>query len=104
VLPLGDAEGELVIGSADALALGFPGLSSPNSLPKPLQRSGLLTLISDSGAVALRIDAQLQPGMSGGPVVLSSTRVVVGLVHGGDEQRAEQGLSGVVIPLLQRAC
>jgi len=40
-----------------ALALGFPGLSSPNSLPKPLQRSGLLTLISDSGAVALRIDA-----------------------------------------------
>jgi len=41
--------------------------------------------------------------MSGGPVVLSSTRVVVGLVHGGDEQRAEQGLSGVVIPLLQKS-
>lgn len=79
---LGDSAGDLSTG-ADLVALGFPGTSRDalqTGVTQPNKVFGKVSNIRPQGTSNLiEVDANIEPGMSGGPAIDSSGRVV-GLV------------------------
>ena len=66
-------------------ALGFSMLQGRGALPPYESSKGSLTANTREGKLALTTSAQLHPSMSGGPVVLNRSGLVVGVVLGSYE-------------------
>jgi len=109
VLRVGGLEGALY-GKDEALAIGFVVDTDSGELPAPAEHILSLSRTARPGREVLLTDREkLLPGMSGGPVLLRATGLVVGVVRGrivtGPEQ--EEGLvapvSTVAVLLRQEA-
>ena len=70
-------------------ALGFTTMQARSAQPLSERSRGLLSTKNREGRLVLTTEAKLYPSMSGGPVALHSSALVVGEVLG--EYEAQQG-------------
>jgi tetratricopeptide (TPR) repeat protein len=70
-------------------ALGFTTLQARSTQPQSERSRGLLSTNNREGRLVLTTEAKLYPSMSGGPVALHSSGLVVGVVLG--EYEAQKG-------------